>query len=363
MSVKNYAVQYLDKSGKGGSTVGGGNAVISGAAHRLDGPEHLAPGDTTTLDASTSRHGLLPKIPALAGYRLDGLTGVWVPSHLGDLVDVAATDPTDQDVLTWDDYLSEWVPQAAAGAAGPYEDLTDVDMTGITDGQIPVWDSGTSTWIPGDASGVTDILDLPTAETDTALVMGPDGLGGVEFRAESGGSGSGALVLLEQHTASASASLDFTTAISSTYDTYLVELIDIIPATNAVDLLMRMSTDGGSTWDSSAIYSYVDYRWIAGGSAPGGGTGQNAIRLNNPTDHISSSSSWGLNGSLTLYSPGGATYKRTVAEIAYYNSAGNREGLSTRGAYESATAVDAFQFLSTSGNIASGTIRVYGMTK
>jgi hypothetical protein len=36
--------------------------------------------------------------------------------------------------------------------------------------------------------GVADILDLPTAETDTTLVLAPDGVGGVEFRAESGGS-------------------------------------------------------------------------------------------------------------------------------------------------------------------------------
>lgn len=34
-----------------------------------------------------------------------------------------------------------------------------------------------------------DIVDLPTAETDTALVLAPDGAGGVEFRAETGGGG------------------------------------------------------------------------------------------------------------------------------------------------------------------------------
>jgi len=36
---------------------------------------------------------------------------------------------------------------------------------------------------------VADIVDVPTAETDTALVLAPDGAGGVEFRAENGGSG------------------------------------------------------------------------------------------------------------------------------------------------------------------------------
>lgn len=36
-------------------------------------------------------------------------------------------------------------------------------------------------------SSVADILDLPTAETDDTLVLAPDGAGGVEFRAETGG--------------------------------------------------------------------------------------------------------------------------------------------------------------------------------
>lgn len=36
---------------------------------------------------------------------------------------------------------------------------------------------------------IADIVDLPTAETDDTLVLAPDGVGGVEFRAEAGGSG------------------------------------------------------------------------------------------------------------------------------------------------------------------------------
>lgn len=46
------------------------------------------------------------------------------------------------------------------------------------------------------AAGVDDILDLPTAEMDDTLVLAPDGAGGVEFRAESGGGG-GAVTVQE----------------------------------------------------------------------------------------------------------------------------------------------------------------------
>lgn len=41
-----------------------------------------------------------------------------------------------------------------------------------------------------EAGSPADILDIPTAETDTTLVLAPDGAGGVEFRAETGGGGS-----------------------------------------------------------------------------------------------------------------------------------------------------------------------------
>lgn len=53
------------------------------------------------------------------------------------------------------------------------------------DGQLHVKDSsGTVTDIGG---SVADILDLTTAETDDTLVLAPDGVGGVEFRAEASG--------------------------------------------------------------------------------------------------------------------------------------------------------------------------------
>lgn len=50
------------------------------------------------------------------------------------------------------------------------------------DGQLHVKDSaGAVTDIGG---AITEITDIPTAETDDTLVLAPDGAGGVEFRAE-----------------------------------------------------------------------------------------------------------------------------------------------------------------------------------
>lgn len=48
-------------------------------------------------------------------------------------------------------------------------------------------DTHDHTGVPG-AGSPTEITDIPTAETDDTLVLAPDGAGGVEFRAEAGGS-------------------------------------------------------------------------------------------------------------------------------------------------------------------------------
>jgi hypothetical protein len=51
-------------------------------------------------------------------------------------------------------------------------------------------DAGTETLVSGGAgSAPTEITDIPTAEATVTLVLAPDGLGGVEWRAESGGTG------------------------------------------------------------------------------------------------------------------------------------------------------------------------------
>lgn len=58
-------------------------------------------------------------------------------------------------------------------------------------------DTHDHTGVPGVGTAIADILDLSTAETDDTLVLAPDGSGGVEFRAETGGGGGGTNDLAE----------------------------------------------------------------------------------------------------------------------------------------------------------------------
>ena len=57
-------------------------------------------------------------------------------------------------------------------------------------GVVAADDAGNdATTVTISGSSVADITDIPTAEMDDSLVLAPDGAGGVEFRAEVGGSG------------------------------------------------------------------------------------------------------------------------------------------------------------------------------
>src|SRR5258706_4467449 len=72
-----------------------------------------------------------------------------------------------------------------------------------------------------------------------------------------GAAAGGGLVLLESHAASSSTTLDFTTFITSTYDEYVIEGVDIIAGTTASSILMRIGTGGGPTYDSGSNYAWT----------------------------------------------------------------------------------------------------------
>jgi hypothetical protein len=92
-SVRDYAVLYLGASGKKvGGSLGGGNVSTGTTPHILDGVEHTLAGDSTRLDASTTAHGLLPKLSGDATTFLNGLGAfaslgslpVWEPMIASD---------------------------------------------------------------------------------------------------------------------------------------------------------------------------------------------------------------------------------------------------------------------------------------
>ncbi len=182
------------------------------------------------------------------------------------------------------------------------------------------------------------------------------------------GGGAGALTFLEGHTASNSATLDFTSFISSTYDDYLIEIVGLLPITDAQDLHMYVGTGGGPTYDTTGShYSSVAVGYKNDGTLFGP-TVQNpnvpilAYKPSNVVDY------GGVQLTLRLRLPQSTTQRRNLT--GHGQHVFNDGGLGVANIFmvgiqyiTLGTALTALQFLFNSGNIASGTIRIYGLAK
>jgi lysophospholipid acyltransferase (LPLAT)-like uncharacterized protein len=234
----------------------------------------------------------------------------------------------------------------------------------ITDGGAngPVTIAAASTGAPVAAQYVTMATDA-TLTQERVLTAGANITitdGGANGPVTIAATTSGGYVLLEQHTASSSATLDFTAFISSTYDEYQFELINVLPATNGANLLARVGTGGGPTWDTGNNYGYANsYAYPSAGGGEGA-TVQSSMLLNGAV----SNTNMGSCGHLRLFNPSGTTqYKSLMGQLTCYHSTVGYLIRSLTGIYAQTTAVTGIRFLFSSGNIASGTIRVYGISK
>ena len=171
--------------------------------------------------------------------------------------------------------------------------------------------------------------------------------------------GSSGLTLVETKTASASSALSFTSCFTSTYKNYLVVVEDLLPATNTVNLLLTLSTDGGSTYLSSG-YLGGYWVWSAGGGAAGSvGTTSATLAINQSNN----STNRRVSGTIEFKNPLQTTnYKAIDARISGYDGGSHYTYLSTA-TNSTTSAVNAFRLQFSSGNIASGVAYCFGLAK
>ena len=169
------------------------------------------------------------------------------------------------------------------------------------------------------------------------------------------------MTLVEQHTANnTSPELDFTTCISSTYDDYVIKAVNLVPATNATNIKLQMSTDGGATYDSGANYTNRYFLWFSGGTQNNGGDNDGIDIALSPAN-----SNFGFNSTTTLQGPQNAAADKGAytQNIVFDGNASAFIGAAAWGAWSNHTAVNAFRVITGSGNLKSGTVRCYGVAK
>lgn len=177
------------------------------------------------------------------------------------------------------------------------------------------------------------------------------------------GGGGGALTFLEGHTASSSSSLDFTSFISSTYDDYMIEVVDLAPATNAVQIYIEIGTGGGPTYDTGN-----NYEWGRSGITTAGAGANDNGTTGTPRlfQNLSNNAAYGYGfASLRASNLQSTSHRKTIVGTLQYVSSDPVSVMATWGMQwtTSGTAVTALRFIASSGNIASGTIRIYGISK
>jgi hypothetical protein len=176
----------------------------------------------------------------------------------------------------------------------------------------------------------------------------------------------GNLTLLTTATASSSATLDFTSSIDSTYDSYLFKFINMHPATDSVTFNVNFR-DGSTAYDATKTTTFFRAYHNEGGSGqaleyqasqdlPQSTAAQPlANDLGNDNDQSCS-------GELFLYNPSSTTFvKHFMAKMESQAENEYSYNLFIAGYCNVTAAIDGVQFAMSSGNIDSGVIKMYGV--
>ena len=179
----------------------------------------------------------------------------------------------------------------------------------------------------------------------------------------------GTLVLLSTQTASATATISFTTGLDSTYDKYIFKFINIHPATDNEYLAFQASTNSGSSYnvtvttsvfrayhqendtstaleyytleDEAQVTTFVPIIELTGNENDNGGA-----------------------GTLTFFNPSSTTYVKHFISSSNTNYNNDYQiNWYKAGYFNTTSAINAIQFKMSAGNIDDGIIKLYGVKK
>ena len=184
----------------------------------------------------------------------------------------------------------------------------------------------------------------------------------------------GSMVHIKTLTASSSATLSFvhgssSVVLNNTYPIYLFKFINIHPSTDGVDFTFQGSTDTGSSYGVTTTHTYFNSYHNEGGTAQALGyetvadlaQSTNEIELIRE-EKLSADNDHCGNGELYLFNPSNTTFVKHFLSTTQANHAAEYTMNSFIGGYFNTTsAIDAIRFKVNTGNMATGTIKLYGI--
>lgn len=202
-----------------------------------------------------------------------------------------------------------------------------------TDGQVLNLASGLPAWTDTSGGGMGVLLGSYTASNDTGVDIG--------------------------------SGLDLDAAIDGTYDVYVIQFLDIIPQTDSATFAMRTSTNTGVSFDNGASdYQYSQILNRVSNNTPSGSSSAGDSLLNIFTQSMGNDEGESVSGVVSISNPSGSSVYSIIRwQIGGVTSSNEIANYYGHGCRNSATAIDAFRFLQSTGNITSGKFYLYGIKK
>jgi hypothetical protein len=217
--------------------------------------------------------------------------------------------------------------------------------------------TGALTLTHASALNLPGAANITTAAGDTCIAYPNSAGNGWNVTQYQQASGLPGMVLLSTKTASASATIDFT-GIDGTFTNYKIILTDYTPSTNNADLTIRLS-------QSAAFNSGANYTSAAPFAQNSSATGVLAVTAGTAFLVMSTTTNAAgdsLSGEFLLLNPAGAVVKKMTQWQVLRNNAGAITAATGGGVFTlNTTAIDGIRFLASSGNIATGTFKLYGI--
>nr|BAR18325.1 hypothetical protein [uncultured Mediterranean phage uvMED] len=177
----------------------------------------------------------------------------------------------------------------------------------------------------------------------------------------------GGMTLIQEQTASSSATIDFTSGIDSTYDSYVFKFMSIHAETSNADFTVNFR-DGGSNFDATKTTT----TFTVSHTETDGGDGlvyRGSKDLAQSTSdqplaqEVSNDNDASTSGYLHLFNPSSTTFVKHFIGVANSYHIGNQSfAIHYAGYCNTTSAIDGVRFKMSSGNIDSGVIKLYGIS-
>lgn len=223
--------------------------------------------------------------------------------------------------------------------------------------------NGASLVLPGSAN-------ITTAAGDFAVFQGY-AAGVVRCVAYTKASGlplvSTGLVLIQAQTASTSASIDFTTGITSAYDQYVLVITNLVPVNDDVEVWLRVQV-GGSFQSGAGYYEYMTLSYgtdLTSRATNSTSATEMVLTSETATYAVGNAAGESFNAVIFFGDPASTAQNKVFSWQGFYRAAA-AIGQQCQGGgivIGSTSAITGVQVLLESGNIASGEFQLFGVQR